>query len=208
MARAVYHDADIYLLDDPLAAIDAHVGKHIFKKCIVDELLLGSSSSDSKKKNSVILVTNAIQYLTDPHVSKIVVLNGGAVAEVGTYNELRSKHDSLFSSFLSVMEETGGQTNLEDNDQVSSNDEIEDDKLSEDALVTKISPRLASFLSGPSKKIENRPFVRSDKEIPSLDVIKVRSGVSKADSEPAVKPTTPLMTSELQGTCIFAIANF
>ena len=34
MARAVYSDADIYLLDDPLSAVDAHVGKDIFDKII------------------------------------------------------------------------------------------------------------------------------------------------------------------------------
>lgn len=39
LARAVFHDADVYLLDDPLAAVDAHVGKDLFNKCIVDELL-------------------------------------------------------------------------------------------------------------------------------------------------------------------------
>ena len=43
LARAVYHDADLYLLDDPLAAVDAHVGKDLFNNCIVDELLLGKS---------------------------------------------------------------------------------------------------------------------------------------------------------------------
>jgi len=34
LARAVLAEADIYLLDDPLSAVDAHVGKHIFDRVI------------------------------------------------------------------------------------------------------------------------------------------------------------------------------
>ena len=40
LARAVYQDADVYLLDDPLSAVDAHVGQHIFKHVIGPQGLL------------------------------------------------------------------------------------------------------------------------------------------------------------------------
>ena len=40
LARAVYFDADIYMLDDPLSAVDSHVGKHIFENLIGSNGLL------------------------------------------------------------------------------------------------------------------------------------------------------------------------
>uniref|UniRef100_A0A8D3D745 Multidrug resistance-associated protein 4 n=1 Tax=Scophthalmus maximus TaxID=52904 RepID=A0A8D3D745_SCOMX len=53
LARSVYQDADIYLLDDPLSAVDAEVGRHLFEECICGLL----------RKKPRILVTHQLQYL-------------------------------------------------------------------------------------------------------------------------------------------------
>lgn len=71
LARAVYADADIYLMDDPLSAVDAHVGKHIFEECI-DKYLRGKTR---------ILVTHQLQYLRN--VGRIIVLKDGAIQAEG-----------------------------------------------------------------------------------------------------------------------------
>lgn len=105
MARAVYHAADICLLDDPLAAVDAHVGSYLFEQCILDELLLNKAAPGARRR-TVILVTNALQYLSNPMVDKIVVLNHGRVAEEGTFEELRQR-DSIFARYLAVLAESG-----------------------------------------------------------------------------------------------------
>jgi ATP-binding cassette subfamily C (CFTR/MRP) protein 4 len=63
LARAVYKDADIYLLDDPLSAVDAHVGRHLFDDCIKGFL----------RHKAVLLVTHQLQYLT--HAHNILILN-------------------------------------------------------------------------------------------------------------------------------------
>ncbi|XP_054479604.1 ATP-binding cassette sub-family C member 4-like [Anoplopoma fimbria] len=77
LARAVYQDADIYLLDDPLSAVDAEVGKHLFEQCICGLL----------KNKSRILVTHQMQYLKA--ADHIVVLKEGHIMAQGNYNELQ-----------------------------------------------------------------------------------------------------------------------
>ena len=102
MARAVYHGADISLLDDCLSAVDAHVGRELFDKCIV-KTLLGRNvldKSGTKSKKTVVLVTNALQYLNHPMVDRIVVLEHGVVAESGSYKDLSSRKDSQFQQLL------------------------------------------------------------------------------------------------------------
>ncbi|XP_044271387.1 multidrug resistance-associated protein 1 isoform X5 [Tribolium madens] len=89
LARAVYANSDIYFLDDPLSAVDSHVGKHIFDKVIGPEGLL--------RHKTRVLVTHGITYL--PQTDKILVLKDGEVSESGTYQELLDKKGA-FSEFL------------------------------------------------------------------------------------------------------------
>ncbi|PNF26824.1 hypothetical protein B7P43_G17385 [Cryptotermes secundus] len=76
LARAVYKQAEIYLLDDPLSAVDAHVGRHLFNDCICDFL----------QGKTRLLVTHQLQYLQA--ADNIVILNNGMVEATGAYNEL------------------------------------------------------------------------------------------------------------------------
>ncbi|XP_061082797.1 multidrug resistance-associated protein 4 [Conger conger] len=92
LARAVYQDADIYLLDDPLSAVDAEVGRHLFEKCICGIL----------RKKPRILVTHQLQYLKA--ADQILVLKEGHMVARGSYSELqRSGLD--FTSLLKHEEE-------------------------------------------------------------------------------------------------------
>lgn len=100
LARAIYHQADITLIDDALSAVDAHVAEHLFEEALVKELTSGG-------KRSLILVTNAIQYLKHERVDRIVVIQDGEIVEQGSYKELVGKTDSVFAHYLSIVEETG-----------------------------------------------------------------------------------------------------
>ncbi|KAH9523860.1 Multidrug resistance-associated protein 1 [Bulinus truncatus] len=91
VARAVYQDSDIYLLDDPLSAVDSHVGKALFDNVIGPHGLL--------KDKTRILVTHGVHFL--PQVDVIVVMNEGQISEVGSYEELLA-HDGPFARFLKV----------------------------------------------------------------------------------------------------------
>nr|CAD7427425.1 unnamed protein product [Timema monikensis] len=89
LARAVYNNADLYLMDDPLSAVDSHVGKHIFENVIGPAGML--------RKKTRMLVTHGITFL--PEVDLIVVLKDGEVSEEGTYKELLEKKGA-FAEFL------------------------------------------------------------------------------------------------------------
>ncbi|KAL5547282.1 hypothetical protein UlMin_006969, partial [Ulmus minor] len=76
IARALYEDADIYLLDDPFSAVDAHTGSHLFKEC-----LLGLMSS-----KTVMYVTHQVDFL--PVADLILVMKDGRITQAGKYNDI------------------------------------------------------------------------------------------------------------------------
>ncbi|XP_077850569.1 ATP binding cassette subfamily C member 13 isoform X2 [Macaca mulatta] len=95
LARAVYSGADIYLLDDPLSAVDVHVGKQLFEKVIGSLGLL--------KNKTRILVTHNLTLL--PQMDLIVVMESGRIAQMGTYQELLSKTRNLTNLHQVISEE-------------------------------------------------------------------------------------------------------
>ncbi|KAJ1529288.1 hypothetical protein ONE63_006086 [Megalurothrips usitatus] len=76
LARALYANKDIYLLDDPLSAVDVTVGAYIFEHYILKEL----------QNKTVVLVTHQIQYLSN--CDEIYVMKDGSIAEHGSHEEL------------------------------------------------------------------------------------------------------------------------
>ncbi|XP_014278696.1 multidrug resistance-associated protein 1 isoform X2 [Halyomorpha halys] len=91
LARALYADCDIYFLDDPLSAVDSHVGKSIFEEVI--------SSRGILKGKTRLFVTNSINDLSETDM--IVVLKDGEISEIGTYHELLDMKGA-FSDFLTT----------------------------------------------------------------------------------------------------------
>ena len=77
LARACYSDADIYLLDDPLSAVDPNVAQKLFTNCIQGFL----------RNKARILVTHQVSFL--PRVKRILVLEDGQQTFLGNYEELK-----------------------------------------------------------------------------------------------------------------------
>uniref|UniRef100_A0A8C5GYB6 ATP-binding cassette sub-family C member 5 n=1 Tax=Gouania willdenowi TaxID=441366 RepID=A0A8C5GYB6_GOUWI len=93
MARALYSERPILLLDDPLSAVDACVGSHVFNKAI-----LGAA-----KGRTVLFVTHQLQYL--PQCDDVILMKDGQISEHGTHSLLMSKERDYATLFNSMQHE-------------------------------------------------------------------------------------------------------
>ncbi|XP_050315625.1 probable multidrug resistance-associated protein lethal(2)03659 isoform X2 [Anthonomus grandis grandis] len=126
LARAIYKAIDIYLLDDPLSAVDAHVGKQIFQKCIQGFL----------KDKCVVLVTHQLQYLKG--AKKIYLLDDGKLIASGTYETIRnSSHD-----YAKLLVELNNNPNSET--MKADLDNVDKEKISEENIgQSKAQPKIS-----------------------------------------------------------------
>ncbi|KAA6397480.1 MAG: ABC transporter: Multidrug resistance-associated protein, ATP binding protein [Streblomastix strix] len=116
LARAVYSDRDIYILDDPLSAVDAHVGKILFEECI-----------DGRSKGKTrMLMTNQLQYID--LADNVILLRDKKIFAQGTTEELKKKGIS-FEEFIVK----GGQK--KDKKAESNKKGQQDEKLNKNELI-------------------------------------------------------------------------
>ena len=118
LARAVYHDCEIVLLDDPLSAVDQHVGSHIFNECFMKHL----------KDKTVIMSIHQLQYLEQ--LDWIVMMKDGQIEKQGTFKELME-----YGEFKRLIEShvDSGEVEVDDEGEVMNDEnfEIPDEKPEE-----------------------------------------------------------------------------
>ncbi len=86
LARAIYSQRELYLLDDPLSAVDVHVGRHIFDHCLHPKHGL-------LKGRTVVMVTNSVTYL--PQVDRVIVIQDGSVVATGDFESIKREFPFL-----------------------------------------------------------------------------------------------------------------
>uniref|UniRef100_A0A453AEJ5 ABC transmembrane type-1 domain-containing protein n=1 Tax=Aegilops tauschii subsp. strangulata TaxID=200361 RepID=A0A453AEJ5_AEGTS len=141
LARAVYQDCDIYLLDDIFSAVDAHTGSTIFKECLKGLL----------KNKTVLLVTHQVDFLRN--VDTVFVMKNGAIIQSGVYGDLLdscSDFLALVAAHHSSMEAPGVQGHTVQNTEYSPAT-VNSKPIKENSNTTAIAP---SNEAGSSKLIE------------------------------------------------------
>uniref|UniRef100_K7FZT5 ATP binding cassette subfamily C member 3 n=1 Tax=Pelodiscus sinensis TaxID=13735 RepID=K7FZT5_PELSI len=176
LARAVFSDADVYLLDDPLSAVDSHVAKHIFDNVIGPEGALQGKTR--------MLVTHSITFL--PQVDHIVVFVDGKISEMGSYQELL-KQNGAFAEFLRnyALDEDLAE------DELTSTEMLEDEEvlLAEDTLSNHTDLADNEPVTNEVRKqfLRQLSVISSERECPSKMSTRRRVSEKKAAEPPLLQ---------------------
>uniref|UniRef100_A0A1I7U8T3 ABC transmembrane type-1 domain-containing protein n=1 Tax=Caenorhabditis tropicalis TaxID=1561998 RepID=A0A1I7U8T3_9PELO len=152
LARAVYQDKDIYLLDDPLSAVDAHVGRALFDKVIGPEGLLRSKTR--------VLVTHNLQYTK--YVDSIYVIEDGQIVQHGKFEEI-AHLDGPFGRLWMECEKE---------------EEEEEEEISETPPEVVNRKRTSSHFSEASEKIEKKAEKKPE-NVENVQLGRVKKSVYK-----------------------------
>ncbi|XP_019449728.1 PREDICTED: ABC transporter C family member 10-like [Lupinus angustifolius] len=101
LARALYHNADVYLLDDPFSAVDAHTAKSLFNEYVMEGLA----------GKTVILVTHQVEFL--PVFDSILLMSDGEILQAAPYDHLLTT-SRKFQDLVNAHKETVGSNQLHD----------------------------------------------------------------------------------------------
>jgi ABC-type multidrug transport system fused ATPase/permease subunit len=142
LARAIYARADVYLLDDPLSAVDAHVGRHIFDHVIGPNGIL--------KSKARILVTHGISYLS--RMDNIVMLRDGEIALNGKYEKLMDEKTELYALVTEFGNQNKGSDVSSDEGSLSNQDTLEEDIQPDSSSINNI-PREEDYVIQSQRRI-------------------------------------------------------
>jgi ATP-binding cassette, subfamily C (CFTR/MRP), member 1 len=135
IARAIYFDADIILMDDPLSAVDAHVGRHI-----MDEAICGIMKDKCR-----ILATHQLHVLN--RCDRIIWMQEGRIQAIDTFNNLM--HDSI--DFQKLMATTAQEEIVEEKSRPEDEDEIEGEKK----VATKSKKKVAALMQQEERAVKS-----------------------------------------------------
>ncbi|XP_065040029.1 ABC transporter C family member 3-like isoform X3 [Musa acuminata AAA Group] len=152
IARAIYHDADIYMFDDPFSAVDAHTGSHLFKEC-----LLGFLSS-----KTVVYVTHQVEFL--PSADLILVIRDGRIVQAGKYNEIINSGTEFMELVDSHMEALAAHNMIKHTSNTSSDSIQGGPSASKSSVPVPQQAELKDTENGPSDEVRPRGQLVQEEE--------------------------------------------
>jgi ABC-type multidrug transport system fused ATPase/permease subunit len=149
LARAVYSDASVFLLDDPLSAVDPEVANHIFSNVIEGML----------KDKTVLFVTHALNFC--PRADQIIFIDEGRIAACGSYKELmeaKTEANACFAALIGEHGITGGESGNSNTDDGSGADLAAvslKEKTADDGVEEESAPGDGACASGEEKEVKS-----------------------------------------------------